>query len=62
MWSVIVTGEHDFVREGFPTEVTFWANTQKMKRQFQTKKKKNWANGKRVPVVCETESLTKLDI
>lgn len=40
MWSVIVTGEHDFVREGFPTEVTFWANTQKMKRQFQTKKKK----------------------
>lgn len=49
MWSVIVRGEHDFVREGFPTEVTFWANIRKMKRQFQIKK--IWANGRRVPVV-----------
>lgn len=44
MWSVIATGECDFVGEGFPTGVSFWANIRKMKTQFQ--RKKTWTNGR----------------
>lgn len=39
MWSAIVRGEHDFVREGFPTEVTFWANIRKMKKDNSRQRK-----------------------